>query len=114
MDWSCPTAIVVGNENRGISDEALALSDLHCSNPMKGMVDSFSMFQLLQAFSCTMQFVIEHLAGCWILSTMGQDYSNIHVKGSHGDLTFEESQILHAEFSLRHSKSSISIAREYV
>ncbi|XP_050145512.1 uncharacterized protein LOC126621151 isoform X2 [Malus sylvestris] len=80
MDWSCPTAIVVGNENRGISDEALALSDLHCSNPMKGMVDSFSMFQLLQAFSCTMQFVIEHLAGCWILSTMGQDYSNIHVK----------------------------------
>ncbi|XP_050145511.1 uncharacterized protein LOC126621151 isoform X1 [Malus sylvestris] len=63
MDWSCPTAIVVGNENRGISDEALALSDLHCSNPMKGMVDSFSMFQLLQAFSCTMQFVIEHLAG---------------------------------------------------
>ncbi|XP_068303829.1 uncharacterized protein [Pyrus communis] len=35
---------------------------------------------LLQAFSCTMQFVIEHLACCWILSTMGQDYSNIHVK----------------------------------
>ncbi|KAJ6368192.1 hypothetical protein OIU78_000720 [Salix suchowensis] len=42
MDWSCPTAIVVGNENRGISDEALELSDLHCSIPMKGMVDSFN------------------------------------------------------------------------
>ncbi|KAE8021755.1 hypothetical protein FH972_007619 [Carpinus fangiana] len=42
MDWSCPTAIVVGNENRGISDKALELSDLHCSIPMKGMVDSFN------------------------------------------------------------------------
>ncbi|KAE8665655.1 putative ubiquitin conjugation factor E4-like [Hibiscus syriacus] len=42
MDWSRPTAIVVGNENRGISDEALELSDLHCSIPMKGMVDSFN------------------------------------------------------------------------
>lgn len=27
---------------RGISDEALDLSDLHCSIPMKGMVDSFN------------------------------------------------------------------------
>lgn len=27
---------------RGISEEALALSDLHCSIPMKGMVDSFN------------------------------------------------------------------------
>ncbi|TQE03803.1 hypothetical protein C1H46_010610 [Malus baccata] len=75
MDWYCPTAIVVGNENRGISDKALALSDLHCNIPMKGMVDSF---------------------------------------GSHEDLTFKESQILLVEFSLRHSKGSISIAREYV
>ncbi|XP_056692867.1 uncharacterized protein [Spinacia oleracea] len=42
IDWSCPTAIVVGNENRGISEEALELSDLHCSIPMNGMVDSFN------------------------------------------------------------------------
>lgn len=27
---------------RGISDEALELSDFHCSIPMKGMVDSFN------------------------------------------------------------------------
>lgn len=27
---------------RGISDVALNLSDLHCSIPMKGMVDSFN------------------------------------------------------------------------
>ncbi|XP_058184837.1 uncharacterized protein LOC131302297 isoform X2 [Rhododendron vialii] len=42
MDWSCPTAIVVGNENRGISDKALELSDMRCSIPMSGMVDSFN------------------------------------------------------------------------
>lgn len=35
------------------------------------------------------------------------------LQGSHGDLTSEENQILLAEFSLRHSKSSISIAHEY-
>lgn len=27
---------------RGVSDEALSLSDLRCSIPMKGMVDSFN------------------------------------------------------------------------
>ncbi|XP_009360570.2 tRNA (guanosine(18)-2'-O)-methyltransferase isoform X1 [Pyrus x bretschneideri] len=96
MDWSCPTAIVVGNENRGISDEALALSDLHCSIPMKGMVDSFNV--------SVAAGLLMHHAVCDRTSRLG----------SHGDLTFEESQILLAEFSLRHSKSSISIAREYV
>ena len=42
MDWSQPTAIVVGNEGSGISEEALELSDLYCSIPMNGMVDSFN------------------------------------------------------------------------
>ncbi|KAL3629418.1 hypothetical protein CASFOL_026640 [Castilleja foliolosa] len=42
VDWSCPTAIVVGNELRGTSEEALELSDVHCSIPMRGMVDSFN------------------------------------------------------------------------
>ncbi|OAY72769.1 tRNA (guanosine(18)-2'-O)-methyltransferase [Ananas comosus] len=42
LDWSQPTAIVVGNEHMGISEEALSLSDLHCMLPMKGMVDSFN------------------------------------------------------------------------
>ncbi|PQM40484.1 uncharacterized protein Pyn_15159 [Prunus yedoensis var. nudiflora] len=95
MDWSCPTAIVVGNENRGISDEALDLSDLHCSIPMKGMVDSFNV--------SVAAGILMHHAVCDRTSRLG----------CHGDLTFEESQILLAEFSLRHSKSSMSIAHEY-
>ncbi|KAK4279413.1 hypothetical protein QN277_011199 [Acacia crassicarpa] len=95
LDWSCPTAIVVGNESRGISDEALELSDLHCSIPMKGMVDSFNV-------SVAAGILMHHAVSDRISRT-----------GCHGDLTLEESQILLAEFSLRHSKSAISIVHGY-
>lgn len=95
MDWSCPTAIVVGNEGRGISDEALQLSDLCCSIPMKGMVDSFNV--------SVAAGIIMHHAVCDRISRLG----------CHGDLTLEERQILRAEFYLRHGKSAISIAHEY-
>lgn len=42
MDWSCPTVIVVGNENSGVSEKALELSDINCRIPMQGMVGSFN------------------------------------------------------------------------
>ncbi|KAF7820501.1 tRNA (guanosine(18)-2'-O)-methyltransferase-like [Senna tora] len=95
LDWSYPTAIVVGNESRGISDEALELSDLHCSIPMKGMVDSFNV--------SVAAGILMHHAVC----------DRISRTGCHGDLTLEESQILLAEFSLRHSKSAVSIVHDY-
>ncbi|KAG4119368.1 hypothetical protein ERO13_D11G075300v2 [Gossypium hirsutum] len=95
MDWSRPTAIVVGNENRGISDEALELSDLHCSIPMKGMVDSFNV--------SVAAGIVMHHAVCDRTVRLG----------CHGDLNEDESQILLAEFLLRHNNSSISIANEY-
>ncbi|KAJ4826305.1 hypothetical protein Tsubulata_004056 [Turnera subulata] len=96
MDWSIPTAIVVGNENRGISDAALELSDVHCSIPMRGMVDSFNV--------SVASGILMHHAVCDRTSRLG----------CHGDLTSEEGQILVAEFSLRHSKTAISIVNEYV
>ncbi|KAG6588498.1 hypothetical protein SDJN03_17063, partial [Cucurbita argyrosperma subsp. sororia] len=95
MDWSCPTAIVVGNESRGISDEALELSDLHCSIPMNGMVDSFNV--------SVAAGILMHHAVCDRTSRLG----------CHGDLTSIERQILLAEFSLRHNKNAISVAHEY-
>ncbi|KAI3937270.1 hypothetical protein MKW92_048360 [Papaver armeniacum] len=95
MDWSFPTAIVVGNENTGISEEALELSDLHGSVPMKGMVDSFNV--------SVASGILMHHAVC--------DRTNR--LGVHGDLTPSESQILLAEFSLRHSQTAISVAHEY-
>ncbi|XP_010551828.1 PREDICTED: uncharacterized protein LOC104822345 [Tarenaya hassleriana] len=95
MDWSCPTALVVGNEGRGISEEALELSDLKCSIPMNGMVDSFNV--------SVAAGILMHHAVCDRTSRLGR----------HGDLTEEEKQILMAEFSLRHNHSSISIAYEF-
>lgn len=95
MDWSCPTAIVVGNEHKGITQDALKLSDMHCSIPMQGMVDSFNV--------SVAAGILMHHAVCDRTSRMG----------CHGDLTLEERQTLLAEFSLRHSNSSISIANEY-
>lgn len=95
MDWSCPTAIVVGNENKGISDEALKLSDLRCSIPMKGMVDSFNV--------SVAAGILMHHAACDRTKRLGR----------HGDLTPDERQILLAEFSLRHNKNTSSIALEY-
>ncbi|CAK9149139.1 unnamed protein product [Ilex paraguariensis] len=95
MDWSCSTAIVVGNENSGISNEALELSDLHCSIPMKGMVDSFNVFVAAG--------ILMHHAVCDRTSRLG----------CHGDLTLDDSQTLLEEFYLHHCKSAISIAKEY-
>lgn len=95
MDWSCPTAIVVGNEGRGISEEALKMSDMHCSIPMKGMVDSFNV--------SVASGILMHHAVCDRTLRLG----------GHGDLMPEEKQILFAEFCLRHSRSSTSIAHEY-
>jgi tRNA G18 (ribose-2'-O)-methylase SpoU len=42
MDWRVPTAVFFGNEHKGVSAEAIALSDIQCSIPMAGMVDSFN------------------------------------------------------------------------
>ncbi|VYS66908.1 unnamed protein product [Arabidopsis thaliana] len=95
MDWSCPTAIVVGNEGRGISDEALELSDLRCSIPMNGMVDSFN---------------VSVAAGILMHHAVSDRTTRL---GSHGDLSEAEKEILMAEFSLRHSRSSICIAYEF-
>ncbi|KAH7665242.1 tRNA (guanosine(18)-2'-O)-methyltransferase protein [Dioscorea alata] len=95
LDWSCPTAIVVGNEHMGITDEALQLSDLHCCIPMNGMVDSFNV--------SVAAGILMHHAVCDRVSRLGR----------HGDLTKEESQILLAEFFLRHRESTLSIVHEY-
>ncbi|CAH8328179.1 unnamed protein product [Eruca vesicaria subsp. sativa] len=95
MDWTQPTAIVVGNEGSGISDEALELADLYCSIPMNGMVDSFNV--------SVAAGILMHHAVCDRTARLG----------SHGDLSAEEKEILMAEFSLRHSRSSLCIASEF-
>ncbi|KAG0476574.1 hypothetical protein HPP92_012949 [Vanilla planifolia] len=95
LDWTHPTAIVVGNEHFGISHEALQLSDLNCSIPMKGMVDSFN---------------VSVAAGILMHHAVSDRVSRL---GRHGDLTYEERQILLAEFFLRHRECATSVVQEY-
>ncbi len=42
IDYTQPTAIILGQERQGISDEALALADQHIVVPMVGMVQSLN------------------------------------------------------------------------
>ena len=42
IDYTQPTAIILGQEHQGISDEALAMADEHISVPMYGMVESLN------------------------------------------------------------------------
>jgi tRNA (guanosine-2'-O-)-methyltransferase len=42
FDWTQPTALVVGNEQRGVSPEMLALADEQVSIPMLGFAQSFN------------------------------------------------------------------------
>lgn len=42
VDWSKPSAIVVGNENRGVSSEMTDLADANILIPMFGMVESLN------------------------------------------------------------------------
>lgn len=42
VDWTKPAAIALGNENRGCSDELLALADARVWVPMRGMVESLN------------------------------------------------------------------------
>ncbi len=42
FDWTQPTALVMGNEQRGVSPEMLALADEQVSIPMLGFAQSFN------------------------------------------------------------------------
>ncbi len=42
VDWTRPSAIIVGNEHRGVSEEALAMADQNVYIPMFGMVESLN------------------------------------------------------------------------
>ncbi len=42
VDWTQPSAIIVGNEHRGVSREALLSADFNIKIPMAGMVESLN------------------------------------------------------------------------
>jgi len=42
VDWTQPSAIIMGNEHRGVSSEALAIADQMIFIPMFGMIESLN------------------------------------------------------------------------
>lgn len=42
VDWTQPSAIIMGNEHRGVSPEALAIADQMIFIPMFGMIESLN------------------------------------------------------------------------
>jgi tRNA (guanosine-2'-O-)-methyltransferase len=42
VDWTKPTAIILGNEHRGVSEDSLHISDFTVKIPMQGMIESLN------------------------------------------------------------------------
>jgi len=42
VDWTQPSAIIMGNEHRGVSEEALAIADANVYIPQFGMIESLN------------------------------------------------------------------------
>lgn len=91
IDFTQPTALVLGNEKDGITAEMAALADERVILPMYGFVQSFNIS--VAAALCFYQVV--------------QD--RIRRRGQHGDLTEEQQQILRALYTLRTLDSAADI-----
>lgn len=72
IDYTVPTAIVLGAELYGVSDESLRLADLHVSIPLAGMVHSLnvSVASALILFEARRQ---REVAGMYDRSRLSQD-----------------------------------------
>ncbi len=91
IDWTVPTALVLGNEKEGISKEMFELSDERVIIPMTGFVQSFNI----------------SVAGALCLYHI---YSKRMEKlGQVGDVSPEQIEILKAHYYLRTQDSAMDI-----
>jgi tRNA (guanosine-2'-O-)-methyltransferase len=93
IDFTRPTALVLGNEKDGISPEMAALADHRVVLPMSGFVQSYNI----------------SVAGALCFYHIYQD--RLRRQGSHGDLSVEEQEILKAVYALRTLDSAADILR---
>jgi tRNA C32,U32 (ribose-2'-O)-methylase TrmJ len=97
FDWeTSPTAFVVGNEARGVSEEARALCDAEIMVPMVGMVESLN---VSVASACILQAALGR-----IRQKSGADFSSSSASPSaSSNSEFEEEvEALTAAMLLRH------------
>jgi tRNA (guanosine-2'-O-)-methyltransferase len=91
IDWTVPTALVLGNEKEGISKEMFELSDERVIIPMAGFVQSFNIS--VAGALCLYHIYLERLARF----------------GRVADVTAEEKEILKAHYYMRTQESSVDI-----
>lgn len=91
IDFTQPTALVLGNEKEGITKEMAELADERVILPMFGFVQSFNI----------------SVAGALSFYQVVQDRTKR--RGGQGDLTEEQQDILRAVYSLRTLDSSADI-----
>lgn len=96
LDFTEPTAIVLGNEKEGVSPEMLELSDERCILPMTGFVQSYNI-------SVAASIALYHAYG-----------DRIERRGEHGDLTPDERLELRAAFYLLSVRGGDAILRRYL
>jgi tRNA C32,U32 (ribose-2'-O)-methylase TrmJ len=93
LDFAGPVALVFGNESRGVSDDALALSDARYAIPMRGFSQSLN------------------VSVAAAVSLAGAIDRREAQRGSHGDLPEAEARELRDRFYLLAVKQRSRIAR---
>jgi tRNA (guanosine-2'-O-)-methyltransferase len=93
VSFAAPTALVFGNEHRGVSDEALALADLRFAIPMRGFVQSLN---VSVAVAVTLARAVER---------------RLEERGRHGDLGEADAAALRERFYLLAVKQRSRIAK---
>jgi tRNA (guanosine-2'-O-)-methyltransferase len=91
IDWTVPTALVLGNEKEGISKEMFELSDERVVIPMSGFVQSFNIS--VAGALCLYHIYLDRMAKY----------------GKSGDVTTIEKEILKAHYYLRTQDSAQDI-----
>jgi len=96
VDFTLPTALVLGNEKDGVSKEMLAAADKLVILPMAGFVQSYNI----------------SVAGALSFYHIYMD--RVRRRGSQGDLSEAEKEILRAHYYLRTQPSAEDMLRELV
>ncbi len=96
VDWTVPTALVLGNEKEGISEEMKSLSDERIILPMSGFVQSYNI----------------SVAGALSLYHIYQ--ARMQKLGTSADVTLEQIEILKAHYAIRTQDSSFDILKRYL
>ncbi|GFH11335.1 SpoU_methylase domain-containing protein [Haematococcus lacustris] len=94
VDWSRPTAFVLGNEKSGVSEEMVAAADHLAVIPMAGFVESFNI----------------SVAAALVMYEAQQQ--RLRRTGRHADLTQQQARDLTAALMLRSVREGPTVVRE--